>query len=254
VHAVNTIRPNLLNEVAFNYNGNRINMVPSGLWDLTKTQFQQNKIFGFQTNVLPIISLSNQTGANFNNNWNPWINTADSYQIRDDVSWTKGSHQFKMGGSWLNFRKAQPLQVSPEGNFGFNGSFTGYDFADFLLGFAQSYSEAAIEDTRHWNSVSWAAYFQDDWRATRRLTLNLGLRWDGIPHTAEINGQMANCGMQRGPRQHSRTVGLLREAMVLPMRTGRKSAPALVRPRLPATPIHCAAPAMHSWQLVLIPL
>jgi hypothetical protein len=192
VHAVNTIRPNLLNEVAFNYNGNRINMVPSGLWDLTKTQFQQNKIFGFQTNVLPIISLSNQTGANFNNNWNPWINTADSYQIRDDVSWTKGSHQFKMGGSWLNFRKAQPLQVSPEGNFGFNGSFTGYDFADFLLGFAQSYSEAAIEDTRHWNSVSWAAYFQDDWRATRRLTLNLGLRWDGIPHTAEINGQMAN--------------------------------------------------------------
>jgi hypothetical protein len=192
IHAVNTIRPNLLNEVAFNYNGNRINMVPAGLWDLTKTGFKQNKIFGFQTKVLPIIALSNQTGAQFNNNWNPWINTANSYQIRDDVSWTKGAHQLKMGGSWLNFRKAQPLQVSPEGNFGFNGSFTGYDFADYLLGFAQSYSEAATEDTRHWNSVSWAAYFQDDWRATRRLTLNLGLRWDGIPHTAEINNQASN--------------------------------------------------------------
>ena len=192
IHAVNTIHPNLLNEVAFNYNGNRINMVPSGLWDLTKTGFKQNKIFGFQTKVLPIIALNNQTGAQFNNNWNPWINTANSYQIRDDVSWTKGAHQLKMGGSWLNFRKAQPLQVSPEGNFGFNGSFTGYDFADFLLGLSQSYSEAAIEDTRHWNSVSWGAYFQDDWRATRRLTVNLGLRWDGIPHTAEINGQMAN--------------------------------------------------------------
>jgi hypothetical protein len=192
IHAVNTIRPNLLNEVAFNYDGNRIHMVPSGLWDLTKTKYQQNKIFGFQTKVLPIINLNNQTGAQFNNNWNPWINSANDYQIRDDVSWTKGSHQLKMGGSWANFRKAQPLQVSPEGNFGFNGSFTGYDFADFLLGLSQSYSEAAIEDTRHWNSVSWGAYFQDDWRATRRLTLNLGLRWDGIPHTAEINGQMAN--------------------------------------------------------------
>ena len=252
------IRPNLLNEVAFNYNGNRINMVPSGLWDLTKTQFQQNKIFGFQTNVLPIISLSNQTGANFNNNWNPWINTADSYQIRDDVSWTKGSHQFKMGGSWLNFRKAQPLQVSPEGNFGFNGSFTGYDFADFLLGFAQSYSEAAIEDTRHWNSVSWAAYFQDDWGATRRLTLTSvcdGMESRIPPRLmARWPTGIQTSGMQRGPRRHSRTVGLLREAMVLPMRTGRKSAPALVRPRLPATPIHCAAPAIHSWQLVLIPL
>jgi len=192
IHAVNTIHPNLLNEIAFNYDGNRINMVPSGLWDLTKTKFQQNKIFGFKTDVLPIINLSNQTGAQFNNNWNPWINSANDYQIRDDVSWTKGSHQLKMGGSWANFRKAQPLQVSPEGNFGFNGSFTGYDFADFLLGLSQSYSEAAIEDTRHWNSVSWGAYFQDDWRATRRLTLNLGLRWDGIPHTSEINGQMAN--------------------------------------------------------------
>lgn len=192
VHAVNTIRPNLLNEIAFNYDGNRINMLPAGVWDLTKTKFAQNKIFGFKTSVLPIISLSGKTGAQFNNNWNPWINTADDYQVRDDVSWTKGTHQFKFGGSWANFRKAQPLQTSPEGNFGFNGSFTGYDFADFLLGLSSSYGESALEDTRHWNSVSWAAYVQDDWRATHRLTLNLGLRWDGIPHTAEINGQMAN--------------------------------------------------------------
>jgi len=192
VHAVNTIRPNLLNEIAFNYDGNRINMLPSGLWKLQGTQYQQNKIFGFPSGVLPIISLSGKTGAQFNNNWNPWINRADDYQVRDDVSWTRGAHQFKMGGSWANFRKAQPLQTSPEGNFGFNGTFTGYDFADFLLGLASSYSESALEDTRHWNSVSWAAYFQDDWRVNRRLTLNLGLRWDGVPHTAEINGQMAN--------------------------------------------------------------
>jgi hypothetical protein len=192
IHVVHTISPRLLNEVAFNYDGNRINMVPSGLWDLTTTSFQQNKIFGFQTNVLPIIQLGKQTGAQFNNNWNPWINSANDYQLRDDVSWTKAAHQFKFGGSWANFRKAQPLQVSPEGNFRFDGSFTGYDFADFLLGLTQQYSEAAIKDTRQWNSVSWAAYFQDDWRATRRLTLNLGLRWDGIPHTAEIYGRMAN--------------------------------------------------------------
>jgi hypothetical protein len=98
----------------------------------------------------------------------------------------------KFGGSWFNFRKAQPLQTSPEGQFNFNGGFTGYDFADFLLGLSTQYSESALEDTRNWNSVSWGAYFQDDWRATRRLTLNLGLRWDGIPHTAEINGKMAN--------------------------------------------------------------
>jgi hypothetical protein len=193
IHATHIISPTLLNEIAFNYDGNRINMVPSGIYKLSDApSFQQNKLFGFPHSVLPIINLNGNTGAEFNNNWNPWINKADNYQIRDDVSWTKGAHQLKFGGSWANFRKAQPLQTTPEGNFNFNGSFTGYDFADFLLGLAQGYSESALEDTRHWNSVSWALYAQDNWRATHRLTLNLGLRWDGIPHTAEINGQMAN--------------------------------------------------------------
>ena len=43
-----------------------------------------------------------------------------------------------------------------------------------------------------WNNVSWAAYVQDNWRVNRRLTLNLGLRWDGVPHTYEANNRMGN--------------------------------------------------------------
>ncbi|HTF44057.1 MAG TPA: hypothetical protein VK641_09170, partial [Terriglobales bacterium] len=43
-----------------------------------------------------------------------------------------------------------------------------------------------------WNNVSYAAYVQDNWRATHRLTLNLGLRWDGVPHTYEANQQSSN--------------------------------------------------------------
>jgi hypothetical protein len=194
-HLTHTISPTLLNEIAFNYDGNRINMLPAVVYsDAATTGFTENtnKLFGFQNGTLPAIILT-RTGSVFNNNWNPWINSADDYQIRDDISWTKGGHQFKMGGSWANFRKAQPLQDSPQGQFQFGGGqFTQYDFADFLLGLSSSYSEAVLEDTRHWNSVSWVLYLEDDWRASRRLTLNLGVRWDGIPHTAEINGQMAN--------------------------------------------------------------
>src|SRR5262249_1388099 len=44
----------------------------------------------------------------------------------------------------------------------------------------------------YWNNVSWAAYVQDNWRVNRRLTLNLGLRWDGVPHTYEANNRMGN--------------------------------------------------------------
>jgi hypothetical protein len=192
VHVANTISPTLVNEIAFNYGGNRINIQPLGIYDADKAGFQQNRLFSGPNNILPQLFLLGKTGAVYNQNWSPWINSADSYQIRDDVSWTKGAHQFKFGGSWLNFRKAQPLQDSPQGGFQFNGTYTGYDFADFLLGLSNNYSEAALKDTRHWNSVSWGLYIQDDWRATRRLTVNLGLRWDGIPHTAEINGQHSN--------------------------------------------------------------
>ena len=195
VHAVHTINPRLLNEIAFNYDGNRIDMLPMGLYKLSQAPgFAQHRYFASPTNVLPVINLNagGHTGSRFDANWNPWINAANDYQFRDDVSWTKSSHQLKFGGSWANFRKLQPLQVSTQGNFSFNAGFTGYDYADFLLGLASGYSEAALKDDRHWNSISWAAYFQDDWRATSRLTLNLGLRWDGIPHTSEINGQMSN--------------------------------------------------------------
>jgi len=192
VHLAETISPTLVNEIAFNYGGNRINISPLGIYDASTAGFQQNRLFSGPNTIIPSIYLAGQTGAVFNQNWSPWDNTADSYQIRDDLSWSKGAHQIKFGGGWLNFRKAQPLQDSPQGGFQFNGSFTGYDFADYLLGLSSTYSESPLKDTRHWNSVSWESYVQDDWRATRRLTLNLGLRWDGIPHTAEVNGQMSN--------------------------------------------------------------
>ena len=194
LHATHIISPTLLNEIAFNYGGNRINMLPQGLYKLSDTGFSQNKLFGFQSDVTPIINLNSggKTGSRYDANWNPWVNSANSYQVRDDLSWTKGAHQFKFGGGWLNFRKLQPLQVAAQGTFSFSGNFTGYDFADFLLGLSSGYSEPALKDDRNWNSASYFTYVQDNWRFSKRLTLNLGLRWDGMPHTAEVNGQMSN--------------------------------------------------------------
>ncbi len=68
----------------------------------------------------------------------------------------------------------------------------GYDFADYLLGYAQQYNEDGAKISGHWNNISPAAYIQDNWRVNNRLTLNLGLRWDGIPHTYEANHLSSN--------------------------------------------------------------
>ena len=193
IHTTYVISPTLLNEASFNYNGNRIAIIPTGLV-AAPSAFTFNRLFtGSNADTrIPSIDLGGSTGTNYTANWTPWNNKADDYQLRDDISFTKGAHQLKFGGSWALYKKSQDAFANTEGNFTFNGRFTGNDFADFLLGYAQGYSEDAVKITGQWNNVSYAAYFQDNWRVNSRLTLNLGLRWDGVPHTYEANQKSSN--------------------------------------------------------------
>jgi hypothetical protein len=193
IHTTYAISPTLLNEVAFNYNGNRINIVPNGLFS-APSSFSFNRIFTGpnNNNRIPAIQLSGATGAIYEVASWPWHNKADDYQIRDDISWTKGAHQMKFGGSWALYKKVQDLFGDTQGVFNFNGNYTGLDFADYLLGLTNSYNELGVQDHGFWNNVSPALYFQDNWRVNKRLTLNLGLRWDGVPHTYEANNRMGN--------------------------------------------------------------
>ncbi|MGD0567348.1 MAG: TonB-dependent receptor [Candidatus Sulfotelmatobacter sp.] len=207
IHTTYVISPTLLNETAFNYDGNRIHIIPQGLF-AQPTGFSVPRLFT-GPNVddrIPSIDLGGSTGTDFTANWTPWNNAANDYQLRDDISWTKGAHQIKLGFSWALYKKVQDYFANTEGNYTFNGSFTtlpgcvpvpnvtscGSDFADFLLGYGSSYEEDAVKSSGHWNNVSYAAYVQDNWRVNHRLTLNLGLRWDGAPHTYEANQQSAN--------------------------------------------------------------
>ncbi|HEV2468595.1 MAG TPA: carboxypeptidase-like regulatory domain-containing protein [Candidatus Sulfotelmatobacter sp.] len=193
LHLTHTISPTLLNEVAFNYDGNRIHITPLGLVS-APSGFTFNRLFKGPNldNRIPSVNLSGVTGSQYTANWTPWNNAANDYQIRDDLSWQKGAHQLKFGFGWMLYTKSQSYFANTQGNFTFNGSFTGYDFADFLLGDAQQYTEDAVQATGQWNNVSYDAYVQDNWRATSRLSLNLGLRWDGMPHTYEANHQSSN--------------------------------------------------------------
>jgi Carboxypeptidase regulatory-like domain len=193
LHAAYVISPTLVNETAFSYNGNRIAITPFGLVT-APSGFTFNRYFDGpnQLDRIPSIDLAGSTGSQYTANWTPWNNAANSYEWRDDVSWTKGRHQIKIGGDYLLYMKAQDWFQNTEGGYTFNGFYTGNDFADFLLGYANNYTENAVKETGHWNNNSIGLYFEDNWRVNNRLTLNLGLRWDGIPHTYEANGVMSN--------------------------------------------------------------
>lgn len=103
-----------------------------------------------------------------------------TYSITDDVSLIRGSHQFSFGGSLSNYRVVWYANVRSPGQFTIDGSVTGHGLADFLAGtmggpqpFLQSAPNAL--PARQWAQ---GYYINDTWKANRRLTVNLGLRWE----------------------------------------------------------------------------
>ena len=187
-----TISPTVLNEASYNYSGNRILFSPNGIyqkppgWTIPEF-FPTNAL-----NRLPNVDIGGAYGTNYEPAAWPWYNSADSNQVRDDLSIVRGAHSMKMGASFMRYRKNQDLQGQTQGAFGFNGSFTGDAFADFLLGYANSYQELALQDRGHWRNSTYGVYFVDNWKVTPKLTLNLGLRWEGIPQAYDVQNRMSN--------------------------------------------------------------
>ena len=144
IHFTDSVSPTLLNELAFNYNGNRINIVP---WARTRNrEVEHSGVFPQQQlNRIPASGSAVPPVRIYDVSSWPWHNRADDYQVRDDVTWV-GWHELKMGGSWALYKKVQDLFGDTQGQFNFNGNYTGNDFADFLLGYAKSYTELAVQD------------------------------------------------------------------------------------------------------------
>jgi hypothetical protein len=192
VRATYSISPTLISETSYNYSGNRINILPTGN-DQKPAGWTAPEYFSTNnTNKQPQINWQKQLGTNFNTWSQPWTNVADSYQIREDLSTIRGRHELKFGGTYLFYKKKQQLFGNTQGAFSFNGNFTGSDWADFLLGYASNYAELALQDSHVWHNNNYGFYFQDNWRVSDRLTLNLGLRWEGMPHVYEVDHAQAN--------------------------------------------------------------
>jgi hypothetical protein len=101
----------------------------------------------------------------------------NTFQILDNVTKIFGTHTLQFGAN-LHYNQINERNYDCyNGCFGFNGSETGYDFADFLLGAPASFVQASQQllDSR---SKYYGFYAQDSWRASRTLTLNYGLRWE----------------------------------------------------------------------------
>jgi hypothetical protein len=101
---------------------------------------------------------------------------------------TRGGHNFAFGGSVRPQTVDVLGQQDARGSFSFNGSVTGSDLADFLLGSPQSAAIAFGNADKVLLGESLNAYVTDDWRINPTLTVNLGLRWEyEAPYREKLN-------------------------------------------------------------------
>jgi len=192
VRATHTISSTLLNETSFNFNGNDLDIQAIGVFQKPTGYTVPNFFKANTDNKLPGISIQNPYNVSYTPGWWPWTNTWRSYQGKDDLSWSHGKHNMKFGGSFMWTHKWQQFQTNSGGQFTFNSQATGNAYADFLLGFASAYSEPAAVDFVNISNKTFTAYAVDDYRLSNRLTLNLGLRWEGLPHAYDSHNTTAN--------------------------------------------------------------
>ena len=190
-----TISPTLLNETALNVNGNTIDSVPTGIFAQPAGWSAGSFFTGNNAeNRLPQIAFSGgPINTTYTTSYWPWRNSFLDYQLRDDLTWVLGKHSLKFGFSYMRTDKNQQLQADTQGDYSFSGSSFSKDaYVNFLLGFASSYDQLQAERTDHWLNNTYSFYGNDDWHLSPRLTLNLGVRYDALPHVYEKNNQVAN--------------------------------------------------------------
>jgi len=125
--------------------------------------------------------------------------TGATFVYGDELTWTRGRHTFNFGGDFramqLNSQAgsgALKMGFQPQATADPDGtSATGFGFADFLLGNVASASETTPFNL-YGRRKAMSLYAQDDFKVTRKLALNLGLRWDINFRLHEKNGNWAN--------------------------------------------------------------
>ncbi len=125
---------------------------------------------------------------------------SETTTLQDNLSFQRGNHALKFGGSYRFVRSWFSISSNARGNYTFNGAFTqnpqnrgatGSSLADFMVGIPStaSISNFTQGDIRY---RYWGGFIQDDWKATSKLTINAGLRYELWTEPVERHNSQAN--------------------------------------------------------------
>lgn len=176
--------PSLLARTHFSYNRTHIRE-----FDIVNEGFQYpNDFWSFdRTDVPGHLSVSNLTGWG-GSSTNPKRHIQNVFQTKEDLFWSRGRHAFKFGGQFERF------QFNNRGDFNSGGVFNFNSITAFLQNVVNTANFVApgSDNDRGLRQNLLGLYFQDDFKWTPQLTLNLGIRYEIISVPKEVHGEVAN--------------------------------------------------------------
>jgi len=133
----------------------------------------------------------------YTGDYGPYLVPEQTWQYSDSVTYVKGKHTLKFGATILRRQVNLFRPFAGKGYFflfgnGQSPSPTGYEVADVLAGWVNNYQVGPVLGYSHTRSWETGYYVQDDWRVSRRLTLNLGVRYDLFTWPIETHDLQAN--------------------------------------------------------------
>jgi len=187
------IRPNLLNEFRTGYTTDG----PGSSSSFNGPALQ--KSLGFVG--LPATPFNGITGVSFNSLTGVNAGRLDgtelyrTFVINNTTTWTRGTHTIKAGLDFRWMRSKTTLGFIGSDNYGnanFAGTFSGVDYADFLLGLPTSTSYGDVQHDNDGFSQRYQAFLQDSWRFSQKLTFEYGVRYDYNPPFHDQFGYVGN--------------------------------------------------------------
>lgn len=215
------VSPRMVNDLRVGYNRIRANQ----LGFQTNTDFTHrdlgmdfrvtgdgNRTLTPKEEGLPNISITNFSGTG---SGNVTFNVNQTAEIADSVSINRGRHNFKFGGQWRSSPVINEASNLPRGQITFSPDIAGIPdaMAAFMLGIplnANSAEGAPISDLRQ---QKLGFYWLDDWKATSKLTINYGVRWDWYGAVTDAGGRIRNLSFANSD---VRTINGLVHPMLVP--------------------------------------
>lgn len=187
-----TFSPNLINQLLIGYNRDNYGYQPPFYGDALSAGLGiVNANRNQETSGGALIG--GNAGIDYTGDYGLYAVPQNTIELNDAVEYTRGHHSLRFGATGIlrNTEYFRPISGKGYFNFG-NGDFTGFPTAEMLIGFTDSYSIGA--QSGYFSNIAYedGFYAQDEWRASSRLTLQLGLRYDLLTRPYEAQNRQAS--------------------------------------------------------------